>query len=128
MKFLLDTQAFLWFVLNDRALSQIACDLIVEPFNDILLSPASYWEIAIKVSIGKYEIHGDFATWIEHQIQVNELEILPIKVSHVAALVTLPFHHKDPFDRLLVAQALTEEIPIISVDAILDNYAVTRYW
>ncbi|WP_339374043.1 hypothetical protein [Tolypothrix sp. PCC 7601] len=54
--------------------------------------------------------------------------MLPIKVSHVAALITLPFHHKDPFDRLLVAQALTEEIPIISVDAILDNYAVTRYW
>ncbi|MBD2242088.1 type II toxin-antitoxin system VapC family toxin [Nostoc sp. FACHB-888] len=128
MKFLLDTQAFLWFVLKDRALSQVACDLIVDPLNDILLSPASYWEIAIKVSIGKYQIPGNFETWIEHQIQVNELEILPIKVAHVAAIVTLPFHHKDPFDRLLVAQALTEKIPIISVDAALDNYPVTRYW
>ncbi len=75
-------------------------------------------EIAIKVSIGKYQIPGNFETWIEHQIQVNELEILPIKVAHVAAIVTLPFHHKDPFDRLLVAQALTEKIPIISVDAV----------
>lgn len=128
MKFLLDTQAFLWFVLKDRALSQVACDLIVDPLNDILLSPASYWEIAIKVSIGKYQIPGNFETWIEHQIQVNELEILPIKVAHVAAIVTLPFHHKDPFDRLLVAQALTEKILIISVDAALDNYPVTRYW
>ncbi len=128
MKFLLDTQAFLWFILNDRALSQVACDLIVDPLNDILLSPASYWEIAIKVSIGKYQIPGNFETWIEHQIQVNELEILPIKVAHVAAIVTLPFHHKDPFDRLLVAQALTEKIPIISADTVLDNYAVTRYW
>ncbi|MBD2778191.1 type II toxin-antitoxin system VapC family toxin [Iningainema tapete] len=128
MKFLLDTQAFLWFVLNDRALSQAARDLIVDPLNDILLSPASYWEIAIKVSIGKYQIPGGFETWIQHQIQVNELEILPIKVAHVAAIVTLPFHHKDPFDRLLVAQALTEKIPIVSVDAVLDNYAVTRYW
>ena len=128
MKFLLDTQAFLWFVLKDRALSQVACDLIVDPLNDILLSPASYWEIAIKVSIGKYQIPGNFETWIEHQIQVNELEILPIKVAHVAAIVTLPFHHKDPFDRLLVAQALTEKIPIISVDAALDNYPVARYW
>ncbi|MBU7585308.1 MAG: type II toxin-antitoxin system VapC family toxin [Nostoc sp. TH1S01] len=128
MKLLLDTQAFLWFVLNDRALSQVACDLIVDPLNDILLSPASYWEIAIKVSIGKYQIPESFATWIERQIQVNELEILPIKVFHTAAIVNLPFHHKDPFDRLLIAQALTETIPIISADAVLDNYAVTRYW
>jgi len=128
MRFLLDTQAFLWFVLNDRALSQVACDLIADPLNDILLSPASYWEIAIKVSLGKYKIPGSFETWIEHQIQVNELEILPIKVAHAAAIVTLPFHHKDPFDRLLVAQASTEKVPIISVDAVLDKYAVTRYW
>jgi PIN domain nuclease of toxin-antitoxin system len=102
--------------------------LIVDPLNDILLSPASYWEIAIKVSLGKYTIPGSFETWIEHQIQVNELELLPIKVAHVAAIVTLPFHHKDPFDRLLVAQALTEKIPIISVDAVLDSYLVTRCW
>ena len=128
MKLLLDTQAFLWFVLNDRALSQAACDLIVDPLNDILLSPASYWKIAIKISIGKYKIPGNFETWIEHQIQVNELEILPIKVAHAAAIVTLPFHHKDPFDRLLIAQALTEKIPIISVDVVLNHYAVTRYW
>jgi PIN domain nuclease of toxin-antitoxin system len=66
---------------------------------------------------------------MEHQIQVNKLEILPLKASHAAAIVTLPFHHKDPFDRLLVAQALTEEnIPIISVDEVLDNYTVIRYW
>ncbi|WP_242049183.1 type II toxin-antitoxin system VapC family toxin [Aulosira sp. FACHB-615] len=65
MKLLLDTQAFLWFVLNDRSLSQVACNLIVDPLNDILLSPVSYWEIAIKVSIGKYQIPESFATWIE---------------------------------------------------------------
>ncbi len=128
MKFLLDTHAFLWFVLNDSALSQVARDLIIDPLNDILLSPASYWEIAIKVSIGKYQVPGNFEAWMENQIQVNELEILPIKVAHVGAIVTLPFHHKDPFDRLLVAQALTEKIPIISVDAVLDSYTVTRYW
>ncbi len=128
MKFLLDTQAFLWFVLNDCALSQVACDLIVAPLNDILLSPASYWEIAIKISIGKYQIPGNFEIWMEEQIRVNELAILPITLAHAAKIVTLPFHHKDPFDRLLVAQALTEKIPIISVDTVLDSYAVTRYW
>ncbi len=128
MKFLLDTQAFLWFVLNDSSLSKVAYDLIIDPLNDILLSPASYWEIAIKISIGKYQIPGNFETWMENQIQVNEFEILPIKIFHVAAIVNLPFHHKDPFARLLVAQALTENIPIISADAILDNYTITRYW
>ncbi|XGV94596.1 MAG: type II toxin-antitoxin system VapC family toxin [Leptolyngbya sp. BL-A-14] len=128
MKLLLDTQAFLWFVLNDRALSRVACDLIVDPLNDILLSPASCWEIAIKVSLGKYKIPTSFETWIEQQIQVNELELLPIKVAHIAAIVAMPFHHKDPFDRLLVAQALTEKIPIISVDAVLDQYSVVRCW
>ncbi|WP_414513777.1 type II toxin-antitoxin system VapC family toxin [Nostoc sp. PCC 9305] len=74
--------------------------MIVDPLNDILLNPASYWEIAIKVSIGKYQIPENFETWMENQIQVNEFEILPIKVAHAAAIVTLPFHHKDPFDRL----------------------------
>lgn len=128
MKFLLDTQAFLWFVLNDPALSQVACDLIVDPLNDILLSPASYWEIAIKASIGKYKVPGNFEAWMEHHLQINELEILPIKVAHAAAIVSLPFDHKDSFDRLLGVQALTEKIPIVSADAVLDNYAITRYW
>jgi PIN domain nuclease of toxin-antitoxin system len=107
MKILLDTHAFLWFVLNDPALSQSACDLIVDPLIDILLSPASYWEIAIKVSIGKYQVPDGFQTWMENQIQVNEFEILPIKVAHAAAIVTLPFYHKDPFGRI---QGLREYI------------------
>ena len=76
----------------------------------------------------KYQVPGNFETWMEHQIQVNEFEILPIQVAHAAAIVNLPFHHKDPFDRLLIAQALIEKIPIISADAMLDNYSATRYW
>jgi PIN domain nuclease of toxin-antitoxin system len=128
MILLLDTHAFLWFVLNDRQLSQVACDLITNPLNNLLISPVSYWEIAIKISIGKYKLPGAFEAWIEHQIQVNEFEILPIKIAHAALVVNLPFHHRDPFDRLLVAQALTEEIPIISGDGVLDAYSVIRYW
>lgn len=128
MKLLLDTHAFLWFVLDDRQLSKVACDLIVDPLNDVLLSPASYWEIAIKVSLGKYKLPGSFEAWIEHQIQVNEFEILPIEIAHAALIATLTFHHKDPFDRLLVAQALIEKIPIISGDVILDSYSVIRHW
>lgn len=128
MRLLLATHAFLWFVLNDSQLSAIACDLIAEPSNDVLISPASYWEIAIKISLGKYQLPESFETWMEHQVQVNEFEILPIGISHAAAIATLPFHHKDPFDRLLIAQTLVEKLPIISVDQVLDAYSVVRYW
>lgn len=128
MRLVLDTHAFLWFVLNDSQLSTTACDLIVDPDNDVLLSPASYWEIAIKISLGKYQLPEPFETWMEHQIQINEFEILPIKISHAAIIATLPFHHKDPFDRLLVAQALVEKLPIISGDQVLDAYSVVRHW
>ena len=106
MRFLLDTHAFLWFVLNDPRLSQEALKLISDPKNDLLISPASYWEIAIKVSLGKYEIPGSFQAWMEDQISINNFEILPIRIVHTAKVATLSFHHRDPFDRLLVAQAL----------------------
>jgi PIN domain nuclease of toxin-antitoxin system len=128
MKLLLDTHAFLWFVLNDRQLSAIASNLIAHPANDVLISAASYWEIAIKISLGKYHLPGSFEAWMQHQIQVNEFEILPITISHAALLSTLPFHHKDPFDRLLIAQALVENLSIISMDKVLDMYSVVRRW
>jgi PIN domain nuclease of toxin-antitoxin system len=128
MRFLLDTHAFLWFVLNDSQLSQKALQLIVEPVHDILISPASYWELAIKVSLGKYQIPGSFQVWMEQQVVVNAFQILPITIAHAAMVATLPFHHRDPFDRLLIAQALTEKIAIISADRVFDNYFVLREW
>jgi PIN domain nuclease of toxin-antitoxin system len=128
MKLLLDTHAFLWFVLNDPSLSPIARDLIIDPLNEIFLSPATHWEIAIKISIGKYQLPGPFESWINTQIQTNDFQILPIEVSHTALVTTLPFHHKDPFDRLLISQSLVEKIPIISTDGIFDSYGVSRLW
>jgi PIN domain nuclease of toxin-antitoxin system len=128
MKLLLDTHVFLWFVLNDRQLTEVACSLISNPDNDVLISPATYWEIAIKVSLGKYQLPSSFEEWMEQQIQVNEFTILPISIAHAATIATLPFHHRDPFDRLLVAQAITEAIALISADAALDSYAITRHW
>ena len=88
MRFLLDTHTFLWFVLNDLRLSQEALKLIIDPKNDLLISPASYWEIAIKVSLGKYEIPGSFQSWMEDQISINNFEILPISIAHTAKVVT----------------------------------------
>jgi PIN domain nuclease of toxin-antitoxin system len=128
MRLLLDTHAFLWFVLNDPALSPKARDLIANPDNDLYFSTASHWEIAIKISIGKYQIPGSFESWMTQQLQINEIGILSIKVSHTAAVITLPFHHKDPFDRLLVAQSLTETMPIVSADSTLNAYGVSRLW
>jgi PIN domain nuclease of toxin-antitoxin system len=128
MRFLLDTHAFLWFVLNDSQLSPKALQLIVEPAHDILISPASYWELAIKVSLGKYQIPGSFQVWMEQQIAANAFQILPITIAHAATVTTLPFHHRDPFDRLLIAQALTEKIAIASADRVFDSYFVLREW
>jgi PIN domain nuclease of toxin-antitoxin system len=128
VKLLLDTQAFLWFVLNDARLSPAARTRLVDPANELLFSPASYWEIAIKVSIGKYQVPGSFKDFMDRQIDQNQLSVLPIAVSHAAMVAALPFHHRDPFDRLLIAQALVENVPLVSVDAVVDAYGVTRIW
>lgn len=102
--------------------------MISEPSHDVLISPASYWEIAIKVSLGKYQIPGSFQVWMDEQILVNHFEVLPITTAHAAQVSRLPFHHKAPFDRLLIAQALTEDVTLISVDQIFPRYSVTCLW
>jgi PIN domain nuclease of toxin-antitoxin system len=124
----MDTHTFLWFVLNDASLSGAARTLIVDPANDLLISPATYWEIAIKISIGKYQLPGAFEVFMERQIAQNDFEVLPITVAHAAVVANLPFHHRDPFDRLLVAQAMSEQVPILGADMALDPYPVTRLW
>ena len=128
MKFLLDTHTFLWSVLNQPELSSIAHDLIIDPNHDILLSPATYWEIAIKISIGKYQLPGPYEAWMNQQLLTNTFGILPITIANTAIIINLPFHHKDPFDRLLIAQAIVENIPIISADGIFDSYPVDQIW
>ena len=128
MRSLLDTHTFLWFLLEDPQLSTIASDLIVDPTNDIEVSPATYWEIAIKISLGKYTLPEPYDIFIEREIAANDFRILPIEPKHTAVLTTLPFHHRDPFDRLLIAQAMVEAIPILSIDPAFDAYPVTRLW
>ena len=128
MRLLLDTHAFLWFVLDEPQLSTTARGLIADANNDIEVSPATYWEIAIKIRLGKYILPDPFQEFMEREIAVNRFNILHIEPRHVAPLTTLPFHHKDPFDRLLVAQSLYEQIPIVSVDLQLDAYGINRIW
>jgi PIN domain nuclease of toxin-antitoxin system len=128
MRLLLDTHAFLWFVTNDPLLSATAQALIADPTNEIVISPASYWEVAIKVSIGKYPLTVPFEQFFAKGIEGNDFSILPVEIRHAAVLASLPMHHKDPFDRMIVSQAIVEQIPVVSVDAAFDPYGVTRLW
>ena len=128
MRLLLDTHTLLWFALTDPQLSSTATSLIMDPDNEKLVSPASYWEIAIKISIKKYALSKPYEIFMDEAIDKNGFGYLHIEPKHTAALTTLPFHHKDPFDRLLIAQAIIEGIPIVSGDAVLDSYPVKRLW
>ncbi len=128
MRILLDTHAFLWFILDDPQLSGPARALIEDPANEVAISPASYWEIAIKIRLGRYSLPSSYQQFIETQIAINDFRILAIQPMHTALLTTMPMHHKDPFDRLIVAQALSEDLPLASVDEQLDAYGVRRLW
>jgi PIN domain nuclease of toxin-antitoxin system len=128
MRLLLDTHTFLWFVLNDPQLSATAQQFISEPRNDVLISPASYWEVAIKVGLRKLDLHAPYDDFMRQGIDGNDFEILPIEPRHTSVLTTLPLHHRDPFDRLMIAQAMVEGIPLVSADAALDQYPITRLW
>ena len=128
MRLLLDTHAFLWFVLDDPKLSSSARALIADPANDVLLSPSTYWEIAIKVSLNKLDLHTSYEDFMTRGIEGNQFEILPIETRHTAVVSTMPSHHRDPFDRLIIAQATVENIGVVSVGSDFDSYGVTRLW
>lgn len=137
MRYLLDTHTLLWFLADDRKLSQHARRLIENSSNDRFLSTASLWEIAIKARIGKLDLREPFDRLFPRQLHLNRIEILHITIDSLVKLATLPFHprhrnphdqHTDPFDRLIIAQALVEDISIIGVDPDFDAYGVIREW
>lgn len=130
MRLLLDTHSLLWYTLNDPKLSATANTLILDAANEILVSPASYWEIAIKISIGKLTVQQPFEDFIDACISQYGFRLLPIHPDHTVRVASLPFSakHKDPFDRLIVAQALVQSIPLISDDPALDAYGIQRLW
>jgi len=125
---LLDTHAFLWFGQDDPLLSATAKALIEDAGNHKLLSVGSCWEIAIKAGLGKLKLGEPCATYIPAALSRTGFDLLPILLAHATAVESLPLHHRDPFDRLLVAQAIIEAIPVVSVDAALDPYGVRRMW
>jgi PIN domain nuclease of toxin-antitoxin system len=128
MKILLDTHSFLWFISGSERLSIDARDKIADLDNELVLSSASLWEIAIKVSMGKLELLQPYSQLIPQRLEENDINILPIELNHLATVVGLPFHHRDPFDRLIIAQALTEDLPVVSADRIFSQYSIKLIW
>jgi PIN domain nuclease of toxin-antitoxin system len=128
MRSLLDTHAFLWFIEGDTRLTAAVRPLIEDPASAVFISSASLWETAIKISTGKLLLSQPFETLIPQQIALNDIALLDIEISHLSRVTGLPFHHRDPFDRLLIAQAMAEGLPIVSADHVFDAYGVTRLW
>ena len=128
MRILIDTHSFLWFIAGDERCNTLARSLIADPDNEVLLSVASLWEIAIKVSLGKLILGRPYDELIPQQLATNAIGVAPISLVELGLVAKLPFHHRDPFDRLIVAQALAQDIPLLTADSILERYGVQRLW
>ena len=128
MRALLDTHAFLWWVTDDTRLSARARETIGDGANEIYVSAATGWELAIKARLGRLEVPGDFEAFITDQIALNGFRVLAIELAHALRVHGLAGHHRDPFDRILVAQSLIEGLPILSRDAQIAAYGVERVW
>ena len=128
MKLLLDTHAFLWWIMDDPKLSPQAADAIQDSDNDIYVSVASAWEIAIKAGLGKLKLPDTPKRFVPRQIAANNFLVLPINLDHGLAVQDLPLHHCDPFDRLLVTQSQIEKMPIVTDDGLIKRYGVKVLW
>jgi len=127
MKLLLDTHTFLWFITGDKRLPEKDVVLISDTKNKKWVSIASIWEIVIKMSLKKLEIKGDFQT-VEDFVENNDIEILPVNFRHTKKLLTLPMHHKDPFDRMIISQSIVESYTVITKDERFNDYGISIIW
>jgi len=128
MNLLLDTHTFLWFISGDERLSEVSRQAIEAEANAKLVSIASLWEIGIKTSLGKLELKKPFDELIPRQMEVNGFDLLHMEIGHISNIISLPFHHRDPFDRMLAVQCLADDIAIVSRDAVFDAYGIERIW
>lgn len=128
MRLLIDTHALIWTVEEPEKLRADAVAAINDPSNERFVSAGSIWELAIKVGLGKLTLSMPYKTWIEQALMDLDAAVLPITVDHADAQAALPWHHRDPFDRLLAAQARVEEMTLVSTDLVFDSYGVPRIW
>jgi PIN domain nuclease of toxin-antitoxin system len=128
MKVLLDTHVFLWLIIGDERLSKKARKAFLDPQNQIFLSAVSLWEIGIKVSLGKLSLKDGWVKQFEKEMKINTIQVLPIEITHCENISTLPFHHRDPFDRMLISQATVERMAILTADSRFSDYGVKCIW
>ena len=128
MRLLLDTHTFLWLVDGDQRLSSTAAKLIADQHNELILSVASIWELAIKSSLGKIVLRDPLDVFVITWTNSYQIQVQAVLAKHAIAVATLPFHHSDPFDRLLIAQAMTENLTLLSSDRRLHDYGVQIMW
>ena len=127
MQLLLDTHTFLWSI-EGQGLSKRAAEAFLDPENDLYLSVASYWELCIKFSIGKLDLGSGWQKTMDREMAANSIRWLPIEKTHCQAVTILPVIHLDPFDRLLVAQAMVEDMALLTVDANIRRYSIATIW
>lgn len=128
MRLLIDSHALIWYVDQHQQLSPASHAALSNPVNDLLLSAGSIWEIAIKIGLGKLVLTEPYSRWMSQALDDLGITVLPITVEYADAQASLPKHHADPFDRLIVAQALVEGVSIVSADSRMDAYGITRIW
>jgi len=128
VKVLLDTHVFLWAIREDERLSSKAREIFIAGRNELLLSVASIWEILLKVQVGKIRFEESAVGYLKRQILKNNIRMLPILIDHVAYLESLPLHHRDPFDRILVAQCMEGSLSLLSADPLMKRYSVPVIW
>ena len=128
MKVLMDTHAFLWSITGDDRLSKTAEEIFLNPDNNLYFSAASFWEICIKLSLGKLSLKRGWFKTIQEEMRINAVQWLPVEMQHCVELTKLPFHHRDPFDRMLIAHAMAEDLQLLSRDGRLSAYEIERIW
>lgn len=128
MRYLLDTHTLLWIVDDNPKLGNKAKSIYLNEKNDIYTSIASVWEIAIKSSLKKLEIPGTLSEFVREHVRGNKIDIMSIELTHLYQLENLTYFHRDPFDRLIISQAIVENIPVLSNDEAFDDYPIQRIW
>jgi PIN domain nuclease of toxin-antitoxin system len=128
MRVLIDTHVFIWWTNEPTRLSAVTYNLLIDPTTTAFISLASIWEMQIKLTLGKLGFETTLSALVEDEINRNRFELMPIELSHIYAVGSLPLHHRDPFDRLLIAQSQTENLAILSIDEVFDAYGVNRVW
>ena len=128
MKILLDTHIFLWLITDNDRLSDKSKQAFINSDNELFFSIASYWEICIKISIGKLKLSKNWDKIIKDELMVNSVKLLPISTEHCFQITQLPFHHRDPFDRIIISQAIIEKMHIMTIDSYFSQYEVNIVW